>query len=261
MDRSGYGAALVTGGGSGIGRQCALTLAHRGAKILVTDLNAEAADRVAEEIRGLGGAAEAMAMDVTDPSQVEAAFSRAEALWDGVDILVNSAGLIIVEPLLDFRLETFEKVMSVNVAGSFLTGQRAARTMARRGYGRIVNLSSVSGQRAGVGRAAYGTSKAAIIGLTRQFALELGPLGITANAVAPGVIETPMTLNAYSQETWEKVLGMVPTGRRGRPEDIAEAVAYLASPHASYVNGEVLTVDGGYMATGMTQTGSIALRR
>lgn len=260
MDRVDYGTALVTGGGSGIGRQCALTLARRGAKVLVTDVNADAAGLVADEIRGFGMEAEAAAMDVTDPAQVEAGFARAEALWNGVDILVNSAGLIVVEPLLEFRLETFEKVMSVNVTGSFLTGQRAARTMARRGYGRIVNISSISGQRAGVGRTAYGTSKAAIIGLTRQFALELGPLGITSNAVAPGAIETPMTQNAYTEETWEKVLGMVPVGRRGRSEDIAEAVAYLASPAASYVNGELLTVDGGYMAAGMTQTGAISLR-
>jgi len=111
--------------------------------------------------------------------------------------------------------------------------------------------------RAGVGRAAYGTSKAAIIGLTRQLALELGPLGVTANAIAPGVIETPMTMGAYSEETWARVLDMVPARRRGLPADIAEAVAYLASAGAGYVNGVVLTVDGGYMAAGMTQTGAL----
>ena len=129
--------------------------------------------------------------------------------------------------------------------------------MAARGYGRIINIASISGLRAGVGRTAYGTSKAAILGLTRQFALELGARGITTNAIAPGVIETPMTRAAYSEETWSRVLDMTPTRRLGQPEDIAEAVAYLASPAASFVNGEVLTVDGGYMASGMTQTGNL----
>ncbi|WP_417674376.1 SDR family NAD(P)-dependent oxidoreductase [Pseudodonghicola sp.] len=256
-DRTDYGTAFITGAGSGIGRASALRLAAEGAAVAVSDLRREAAETVAAEIRAGGGRAVAVALDVAQAEAIAGAVAEAEAQLGPIDILVNSAGLILVEPLLDFSAATWAKVMAVNVTGTFLVSQQIARGMAARGYGRIINISSVSGLRAGVGRAAYGTSKAAILGLTRQFALELGARGITTNAIAPGVIETPMTLNAYSEETWDRVLAMIPARRRGAPEDIAEAVAYLASPAASYVNGEVLTVDGGYMASGMTQTGQL----
>ncbi|MCV2218671.1 SDR family NAD(P)-dependent oxidoreductase [Thauera sp. Sel9] len=254
-----YGTALVTGGGSGIGRAAALALAQRGARLAVTDRDADKASTVAQEITAAGAKAIGMAMDVGDAASIAAGFDRAEAALGGIDILINSAGLMLVEPLLDFSPESWDRVMRVNVTGTFLASQRAARGMAERGYGRIINLTSVSGLRAGIGRTAYGTSKAAIIGLTRQFALELGPLGVTVNAIAPGAIETPMTLGTYSEETWENILAMVPARRRGTPQDIAEAIAYLASPAASYVNGETLTVDGGYMAAGMTQTGRMRI--
>jgi NAD(P)-dependent dehydrogenase (short-subunit alcohol dehydrogenase family) len=255
--REDYGTALVTGGGSGIGRAAALTLARRGAQVVVTDRDARSASTVAQEIAAAGGKATSVAMDVGDASSIAAGFDHAEAAFGGTDVLVNSAGLMLVEPLLDFSPESWDRVMRVNVTGTFLASQRAARGMAERGYGRIINITSVSGLRAGVGRAAYGSSKAAIIGLTRQLALELGPLGVTANAIAPGAIETPMTLGTYSDETWDNILAMVPARRRGTPQDIADAIAYLASPAASYVNGETLVVDGGYMAAGMTQTGRL----
>lgn len=257
--RENYGTALITGGGSGIGRAAALALAQRGARVVVTDLRLESAIEVAREITTAGGEAIGIALDVGDAASILSGFDRTEAEFGDVDILVNSAGLLLVEPVLSFSPESWERVMRVNVTGTFLASQRAARGMAERGYGRIVNITSVSGLRAGVGRTAYGTSKAAIVGLTRQFALELGPLGVTANAIAPGAIETPMTLGTYSDETWENILSMVPAKRRGTPQDIAEAIAYLASPAASYVNGETLTVDGGYMAAGMTQTGRLRI--
>ncbi len=255
--RTTYGTAFITGGGSGIGRASALRLAQSGAQVAVSDLNVDAARAVVHDIKTAGGEAIAVALDVTDAQGLPAAVSDAEGQLGPIDILVNSAGLILVEPLLEFSQASWRQVMDVNVTGTFQVSQYVAQGMAHRGYGRIINISSISGLRAGVGRVAYGTSKAAILGLTRQFALELGPRGVTTNAIAPGVIETPMTLNAYSEETWSRVLDMVPARRRGQPEDIAEAVAYLASPAASYVNGEVLTVDGGYMATGMTQTGNL----
>jgi NAD(P)-dependent dehydrogenase (short-subunit alcohol dehydrogenase family) len=257
QNRKDYGTALITGGGSGIGRASALRLAESGARVAVSDLRLELAQEVADEVRTLGGEAIAVALDVADATQLPAALSEVEDRLGPIDILVNSAGIILVEPLLEFTAEAWAKVMEVNVTGTFRVSQSVARGMVARGYGRIINIASISGMRAGVGRTAYGTSKAAILGLTRQFALELGAQGITTNAVAPGVIETPMTQKAYSEETWARVLEMVPTRRRGTPEDIAEAVAYLASPAASYVNGEVLTVDGGYMASGMTQTGNL----
>lgn len=257
--RTEYGTAFITGGGSGIGRASALQLARRGARVAVSDLHLEAAQDVAREITASGGEAVALALNVTQAEALPEVVSRAEAQLGPIDILVNSAGVILVEPLLEFSPETFRTVMEVNVTGTFRVSQHIASGMSVRGYGRIVNIASVSGMRAGIGRTAYGTSKAAILGLTRQFALELGAHGITTNAVAPGVIETPMTMACYTEETWTRVLAMIPSRRRGTPEDIAEAVDYLASPAASYVNGEVLTVDGGYMASGMTQTGNLQL--
>ena len=259
MNRTDYGTALVTGGGSGIGRAAALELARRGATVAVTDLNADAAKAVAAEITGQGGTAVGLAMNVADPEAIEAGFGQAEEQLGGIDILVNSAGLLIVEPVLEFSLASWSRVMAINLTGTFLCSQRAGHGMAARGYGRIVNIASVSGMRAGVGRTAYGTSKAAILGLTRQFALELAGAGVTTNAVAPGVVETPMTMNAYGQETWDRTLAMVPARRAGTPQDIAGAIAYLAGPGAGYVNGEVLTVDGGYVAAGMTQTGTLRI--
>lgn len=253
-----YGVAFVTGGGSGIGRAAALTLAARGARLVVADIEVARAEAVAEEARAAGGPALALGLDVASEAAVRTAFARAQSHYGkAADILVNSAGVLLVEPLLSFRKESWDRVMAINLTGTFLCGQRAARGMADQGYGRIINIASISGLRAGVGRTAYGTSKAAILGLTRQFALELGPLGVTANAIAPGVIETPMTQGAYSEATWQQALAMVPARRVGQPQDIAEAVAYLASPAAAYVNGETLTVDGGYLASGMTQTGSL----
>ncbi|ARC90621.1 SDR family NAD(P)-dependent oxidoreductase [Rhodovulum sp. MB263] len=255
--RKDYGTAFITGGGSGIGRASALRLAALGARVAVADLRFEAAEEVAHEIRSHGGEAIAFDHDVADAGVLPGVVAQAEEQLGPIDILVNSAGIILVEPLLDFAPETWNRIMEVNVTGTFRVSQHIARGMAARGYGRIINIASISGLRAGVGRAAYGTSKAAIIGLTRQFALELGSRNVTTNAIAPGIIETPMTLAAYSEDTWKRVLEMIPAHRRGQPEDIAEAVAFLASPAASYVNGETLTVDGGYVASGMTQTGNL----
>ncbi|MDY0073804.1 MAG: SDR family NAD(P)-dependent oxidoreductase [Thauera sp.] len=255
--RDHYGTALITGGGSGIGRASALELARRGARIIVTDLDLSKAEAVAQEITSTGGKATGLAMDVGSSTSIAGTLDQVTASIGNIDILINSAGLMLVEPLLDFSPGDWDKTMRINLTGTFLVSQHAACGMAERGYGRIINLTSISGLRAGIGRVAYGTSKAAIIGLTRQFALELGPLGVTVNAVAPGPIETPMTHATYSEETWANILAMIPVRRRGTPGDIAEAIAYLASPGASYVNGETLTVDGGYMAAGMTQTGRL----
>lgn len=249
--------ALVTGGGSGIGRASALRLAHQGARVAVADIDVSTAARTAEEINREGGKAFPVEVDVSDPLSIDCAFAEVSQQAGTVDVLVNSAGIIVVEPLLDFPLSKWNRVMAVNVTGSFLCAQRAARDMAAKRYGRIINMASISGFRAGVGRAAYGTSKAAIAGLTRQLALELGPLGITANAIAPGPIVTAMTEAAYTDETRAKLLPMIPAGHLGAPEDIAAAVVFLASREARYINGEVLAVDGGYLATGMTQTGNL----
>ncbi|MBM1817993.1 glucose 1-dehydrogenase [Sulfitobacter pseudonitzschiae] len=254
-----YGVALVTGAGSGIGQGVALRLARLGARVVVTDISEAGIEETLDLIAAEGGKATGQQLDVTNAASIEAAFASAEA-WDKpVDVLVNNAGIVALHSFLDFPIDDWTRVMAVNVTGALLCAQRAGRAMVKQGYGRIVNIASVSGIRAGVGRTAYGTSKAAMIGLTRQIALELAPHGVTANAVAPGAIVTPLTRDNYTEETAATLLPMIPARRMGEAADIAAAVAYLASPDAGYVNGEILVVDGGYVAGGMTQTGSLNL--
>lgn len=253
------GATLITGGGSGIGRATALMLAELGAPVVVADINADAIEATVAEISKSGGKALPVLIDVQDKGSVDAAFEKVEDWHGPVSVLVNSAGILQVEPFDEFDIESWNRVFAVNVTGSFMCGQRAAPGMKAAGYGRIVNLSSISGFRAGVGRTAYGTSKAAIAGLTRQMALELGRHGITANAVAPGATATPMTHDAYTKETRASLLPMIPSGFIADPEDIAAAIVFLVSRQARYVNGHTLPVDGGYLASGMLQTGSLSV--
>ncbi|EPX85717.1 SDR family NAD(P)-dependent oxidoreductase [Salipiger mucosus] len=251
------GTAFVTGGGSGIGQATAIMLAAAGVPVAVADIDGDGVTQTVTRIEAEGGAALGLALDVTDRAAVDAAFDKVEAWKGAVTILVNSAGILRVEPFEDFTTEDFETVMSVNVTGSFHCAQRAAAGMKAKGYGRIVNLSSVSGYRAGVGRTAYGTSKAAIAHLTRQIALELGRSGITANAIAPGTTMTKMTAAAYTEENKANFLKMIPSGFIAEPEDIAPSIIFLASEQARYVNGHTMPVDGGYLASGMTQTAGI----
>lgn len=256
-----YGVALVTGAGSEIGQETAIHLAEKGARVIVTDISEAGISDTVRKIEALGGVALGQRLDVSDPNDIGAAFAAAER-WDKcVDILVNNAGIVNIQTFLEFTAKSWHQIMDVNLTGSFLCALRAARDIIGQSYGRIINMSSVSGLRAGVGRAAYGTSKAAIIGLTRQIALEMGPYGITANAIAPGPIMTPLIEATYSEETIARLLPMIPVGRFGSCSDIAEAVCYLASPKTGYVNGEILTVDGGYASTGMTQTGTLDLAK
>lgn len=170
------GVAVVTGGGSGIGRASALHLAARGVQVVVADRNEQAAHETASLIHAQKGEALALTLDVSDPTSVERTFSAVTKWRGGCDILVNCAGILSVHPILEFPLDEWNRLMAVNLTGTFLCSQRAARDMVKKRYGRIINMASISGTRAGVGRVAYGASKAAISGLTRQFALELGPM-------------------------------------------------------------------------------------
>ncbi len=253
------GAAFITGSGSGIGRAAALMFARAGVPVIVADIDEKS---VAETVRSLeaeGIEALGVRLDVTDRGSVDAAFRKAEDWKENVGILVNSAGILRVEAFDNFLSEDFNAVLNVNVTGSLHCGQRAAAGMKTKRYGRIVNLSSVSGYRAGVGRTAYGTSKAAVAGLTRQMALELGRHGITANAVAPGATMTTMTEAVYTEENKKSFLGMIPSGFLATPDDIASSIVFLASEQARYVNGHVLAVDGGYLASGMMQTAGLEI--
>jgi len=254
------GTAMITGGGSGIGRATAVMLARAGTPVAVADIDPISIEQTVAGITEQGGDALAVLIDVQEKKSVDEAFKKVEAWRGPVTVLVNSAGILRIDTFEDFDLDQWNQVFNINVTGSFLCGQRAAANMKKAGYGRIINLSSISGTRAGVGRTAYGTSKAAISGLTRQMALELGRYGITANAVAPGATVTPMTNDAYTEETRASLLPMIPAGFIAEPDDIASAIVFLSSGQARYINGHTLPVDGGYLGSGMLQTGSISLK-
>ena len=243
--------ALVTGGAMGIGGQICESLAAAGHQVLVADLDIEAAAATALRLTQAGGKALALAMDVGQPQSIAQAFAQLEQDFGRCDILVNCAGIAKVFPFLDFPLDNFVATMNVNVTGTLLCSQAAARLMLRRRWGRIVNIASVAGIRAvGTGRTAYGTSKAAVIALTRQMAVELAEYGITANAVAPGPVDTPMTRALHTDRFREEYAKAIPMNRYGSTAEIAAAVMYLVSDAASYTSGVVLPVDGGFLASG-----------
>ncbi len=247
--------AVVTGAGRGIGAAIAARLHGDGCAVALADLDGAAAEAAARGLNAGGATAFGLALDVADSASVEAGFAAVAARFGRVDVLVNNAGVATLAPFLEFPAEAFARVMAVNVTGALLCAQAAARLMRGSGGGRIVNIASVSGVRAGAGRTAYGTSKAALIGLTRQMAIELAPYGITANAVAPGPVETEMARRYHSAGVRAAYERQVPAGRYAAPEEIAAAVAWLASPEAAYVTGVVLPVDGGFLAAGMMEDG------
>ena len=243
--------ALVTGAAMGIGAAIAEQLAEDGFLLLIADLNEGEAARTAERLRARDLQAEALALDVASPDSIAAAFASVKARHGRCDVVVNNAGIAKTYPFLDFPLENFTATMAVNVTGTLLCAQHAARLMVPRGWGRIVNIASVAGMRSvGSGRTAYGTSKAAVIGLTRQIAAELAEHVITANAVAPGPVSTPMTDVLHSADFRQTYTAAVPMKRYGVPADIAGIVSFLASDRAAYITGAAIPVDGGFMATG-----------
>jgi 3-oxoacyl-[acyl-carrier protein] reductase len=242
--------ALVTGAAQGIGAAIAHRLAAGGARVAVLDLNADAAHATAEQITAAGGSAIGLGADVSSSEQVEAAVDRVVAEFGGLQILVNNAGVLRDNLLFKMSEDDWDLVMNVHLKGAFLCTRAAQKHMVAAKYGRIVNMSSTSalGNR---GQSNYSTAKAGLQGLTKTLAIELGPFGVTANAIAPGFIETAMTkataerIGTTIEEMRAAVAGAVPVRRGGVPEDIANTAAFFAAEESGYITGQVIYVDGG----------------
>ncbi|MCI6741016.1 MAG: 3-oxoacyl-[acyl-carrier-protein] reductase [Bacteroidales bacterium] len=237
--------ALVTGGSRGIGRAVCLELARAGFAIAVNYAgNQQAAQETAEACRALGVKAEIFAADVSRPEECARLFEEALAAFGRVDVLVNNAGVTRDSLILRLSEEDFDKVLDTNLKGAFFCCKAAARPMMKQRFGRIINLTSVVGLRGNPGQTNYSASKAGLIGLTKSLAKELASRGITANAVAPGFIDTDMT-RAMPEAAKAAMNGTIPLGRPGQPEEVARAVAFFASEESGYITGQVLCVDGG----------------
>ena len=251
MKRLANEVAIITGAGRGIGSAIALACAAEGASVVVADLDDASAHRVAEEIIRSGGQALPFYVDIAAPSEVQRLLDETVARFGRLDVLVNNAGVGLNQPFLTTTLEQWELQLRVNLTGTFLCGQAAARVMTQRGGGRIVNIASISGQRGGQGRAAYGASKAGVILLTKVMAVELAPLGVRVNAVAPGPVDTDQSRQTHTPSTRQAYYDRIPVRRYGERAEIAAAVLFLASPEASFLSGHILNVDGGFNAAGL----------
>jgi 3-oxoacyl-[acyl-carrier protein] reductase len=240
--------AIVTGGSRGIGRACALALGGAGWSVAVGFRSGEGeAKDVANAIEEDGGRAVPLALDAADEGSIQEAFRRATDALGPVTGLVNNAGVSRDGLALRYPTEEFDRTMAVNARGSFLCSRTALRTMLRERFGRIVNMASAVALNGNPGQAAYAASKAAVVGLSRSLAREVGSRGITVNAVCPGLVMTEMT-EAVSDEARQYLLDRTPVGRPGTPEEVAALVRFLMSDEAAYVNGAVLAVDGGLTA-------------
>lgn len=237
--------ACVTGAGRGIGRAIALSLGQCGASVACVDVNGEAAESVANEIRGLGKAsALGLPCDVTNSEQVTKTVETVVERLGGLHILVNNAGITRDGLLLRMKDEQWDAVINVNLRGTFLFTRAAARYLIRAGGARVINIASISGLMGNPGQANYSASKAGVIGFTRTVAKELGSRQVTVNAVAPGFIGTDMA-HALGDEVLHEIKNRTPLGRLGSPQDVADTVLFLASEAAAFITGTVIRVDGG----------------
>ena len=237
-------AAIVTGASRGIGRATAMALAASGVKVVINYARSStAADEVVAQITEAGGSAIALQADVSQADQVDALVKATLDKWGRIDILVNNAGITRDTLLLRMKPEDWQAVIDLNLTGVFLCTRAVSKIMLKQRSGRIVNIASVAGLMGNPGQANYSAAKAGVIGFTKTIAKELAPRGVTANAVAPGFIQTDMTENLSNTE---EILKFIPLGRYGQPEEVAGVIYFVATaPAAAYMTGQVLTIDGG----------------
>jgi meso-butanediol dehydrogenase/(S,S)-butanediol dehydrogenase/diacetyl reductase len=242
--------AVITGAARGIGLAIARTFLAAGYRVALLDIDGAALQAAASAMEAVD-AVLSIECDISEPSQVEAAIRRTEARFGRIDSLVNNAGIAVFKPLLDTTFEEWNRVLAVNLSGPFLCTQLCAPVMMKGGGGSVVNIASISGLRASTLRVAYGTSKAGLMHLTKQQAAELGNVCIRVNAIAPGPVETAMAKQVHSPAIRADYHDAIPLARYGTEKEIADAVFFLCSPAASYINGQTLAVDGGFDATGI----------
>jgi len=247
--------ALVTGSGRGIGRTIALRFADEGASVVVNSVHRENSDAVKKEIESRGGRAISVACDISRDGSVDGLFDAVKREYGTIDILVNNAGINIVKPALEMTEADWDAILSINLRSIFVCSKAAAGLMIPKKSGKIINISSIVGINPFPNRAPYATSKAGVIMLTRELAIEWAKHNITVNAIAPGFILTDMLKNRISEGAinGEAILKRVPLGRFGMVDDIAHSALFLAAEESSYITGQCLTVDGGYTAYGFVE--------
>jgi NAD(P)-dependent dehydrogenase (short-subunit alcohol dehydrogenase family) len=243
--------AVVTGGGSGIGEGIATTLAAEGCTLCILDRDASAAEKAASSLAATGIVARSAAVDVSDPTAVERAFAETISNLGRIDILVNAAGVLSTGLVADLPVTEWQRVAQVNLAGVIHCAKAVIPAMRQKEFGRIINIASVSAMRGGgsVGNTLYGATKAGVVALTMGLARELGPFGITVNALAPAVVDTPMTRAALTEDARRGILARIPVGRLAQLSDIADVAAFLASERAGFITGATIPVDGGILTT------------
>lgn len=245
--------AIITGGRRGMGRTHALTLAKAGAKVVISDISLEGCQKVVQEVKKQGGEAIAVECDVTKKEQVDIMVKKTIEVFGKIDILVNNAGILQFKPFLELTEQDWDKTLSVNLKGYFLCAQACAKEMVKQKSGAIINITSIAMGGMGVGFpniVHYSASKGGIVAMTEALALELASFNIRVNAIAPGAIDTPMMASSEQDpKTMEGTLARIPMHRIGKPEEISNAVLFLASDRSSYITGSTIIVDGGWLAT------------
>jgi len=237
--------ALVTGAGRGLGRAIAVKLAENGANVVINDVNVDDARETAQMIQKLGKKALISSSSVTDRPALEKDFKEIVTLFERLDILINNAGITKDSLFLKMRQEQWAQVIDVNLTGVFNCAQLAATLMKEKQYGKIVNLSSIAGQMGNLGQANYAATKAGVIGLTKTLAKELARYNINVNAIAPGIIRTPMT-DVIPEKVMTGMLNQIPLGKIGEAEDVANLVKFLVSEDSQYITGQVIACNGGW---------------